>query len=179
MKGGRGKRIVLVLGVPVAVFALIVSGRVLSVRSSSTTECSEPTFEPDGRAWAQFPPAAVVQSSDGCVGYCFNAVVESETDQNSGIAHVMVVGEDGALTRGVVDRSRVSSDSLMPVLDGEPVRFACFESFADAGGAPLFDDCVQMAASRIEDPECATASQAISDASQHHENEFDMFLFGL
>lgn len=172
----RGRVVVLV---PAAALVGVLIFAVVSSPLLGGGDCSDPTYAPDGRSWEELPAAALEQSSDNCVGFCFNAVVESESEENSRIARVRVVGEDGALTRGVVDRSRVLTNSHVAVQDGEPVRFACYDRVEGPRGATRFDDCVQMLAHKDEDPACATASEAISDASQQRKIDFDMFLFGL
>ena len=169
--------------VPAVAAAIGLAGLMISVHISGfgsvEPNCSAPTYEPDGRSWDQLAPAFVEQSSDGCVGYCFNAIVDSKSEENERVARVVVVGEDGALTRGLVDRRRVVGDAAMAAEDGEPVRFACFDSFDDAGTGPRFEDCIQMLAPRSYDPGCARASITIAAANSSGENELDMFLFGL
>jgi hypothetical protein len=128
---------------------LMTSGHI-SGFGSVEPDCSDPTYEPDGRSWEQLQPAVVEQSSDGCVGFCFNAIVDSESEENERVARVVVVGEDGALTRGIVDRRRV---------------------VADGAAAPRFESCVQMAAFEAEDPACAAEPEAISDARTYEEQQ--------
>jgi hypothetical protein len=181
VKQKRAKAIVLVPATALvgALIFTVASSPLLASRELVATGCPEPTYELDNRGWEQLPAAVIEQSSADCVGFCFNAIVESESDENSRIARVMVLGEDGTRTRGVVDRTQVLTNSLAAVQGGEPVRFACFDSFAGPGGAPQFDDCVQMVVYKDEAQACATSSEAISDASGHRANELDMFLFGL
>jgi hypothetical protein len=184
MKQGRGKAIVIVLAAAAvgALLFLVVSSRNPDAGPAATgpnEDCSDPTYEPDGRSWDQLLPATPVQSSDNCVGYCFNAIVESESDENGRVARVVILEEDGALTRGTVHRSHVSGGARIAAQEGEPVRFACFDSFDDAGTAARFEDCVQMLAPRSDDPGCARASKTIAAVNSSGENEFDMFLFGL
>ena len=176
---GPSKRIVLLpaVAVAIALAGLMTSGHILGF-GSVEPNCSAPTYEPDGRSWDQLAPAVVVQSSDGCVGFCFNAIVDSESEENERVARVVVLGEDGALTRGFVDRRRVSRSGAMAAEDGEPVRFACFDSFADGAPAPRFEDCVQMVTSKPDDRACAAKPEAISDARTYEENQLDAF-FGL
>jgi len=152
--------------VAIALFALVVSCRRADAGPllAPKQDCSEPTYEPDGRAWAQLPPAAVALSSDGCVGYCFNAVIESESEENGRMARVVVLDQGGAQTRGIVDRSRVLTNAALAARAGEAVRFACFERFDEGGPAPRFDDCVQMLASKEKDPGCDTTREAAVDA---------------
>jgi hypothetical protein len=158
------------VAVAIALAGLMTSGHI-SGFGSVEPNCSAPTYEPGGRSWDQLQPAVVVQSSDGCVGYCFNAIVDSESEENERVARVVVLGEDGALTRGIVDRRRVVGGAAMAAEDGEPVRFACFDSFADGAAAPRFESCVQMAAFEAEDPACAAEPEAISDARTYEEQQ--------
>ena len=160
----------------------VVSSPLLASRETVTPpaeNCSVPEYELDGRTWEQLPAAVLEQSSDNCVGFCFNAVVESADDESSRIARIIMVGEDGALTRGVVERSRVLNNSRSAADEGTPVRFACFDRTEDSEGTTRFDDCVQMLAYTDEATACATGSQAVSDASRMRESELDMFRFGL
>jgi hypothetical protein len=166
------------VAVAIALAGLMTSGHI-SGFGSVEPDCSDPTYEPDGRSWEQLAPAFVEQSSDGCVGYCFNAIMDSKSEEHERVARVVILEEDGALTRGTVDLSRVSEGARIAAQEGEPVRFACFDSFDDAGTGPRFEDCVQMLAPRSDDPGCARASKTIAAVNSSAANEFDMFLFGL
>ena len=175
----------------VVIPAVLIGGLIFAVVSSPlfgagewTTgpnqDCAPPSYETDGRSWEERPPAAVELSSDNCVGYCFNAIVETESDEDSDVARVTLVGDDGALTRGVVDRTRVQRNSLTAALDRQPVRFACFGNRAGPEGTPLFDDCVQMPTDEPALVACNDATAATSDdAKRPRTSAFDMFRFGL
>jgi hypothetical protein len=179
VKEGRLRTVILVPAVLVGalIFAVVASPLLAGRDVLADEECAKPSYEAQDRSWEELPPASVDQSSDGCVGYCFNAVIESESDDDSR-ARVVLPGDNGALTRGVVDRTRVLRSSVTAVQEGEPVRFACFDRIAGPGGAPLFDDCVQMAAYESDDAACGAQSEAISDASRIRD-AFEMFRFRL
>lgn len=161
LKQPRGKRLVRVCAGTLAVGLVVsvVSCRGADAGRSDTSgqDCSVPTYEPGGRTWAQLPPAVVAQSSDGCVGYCFNAVIESKITETERSARVVVLDKDGAPTRGIVD---VSVNSLDLRQDGTTLRFACFDRFDDGEVAPRFDDCVQMIASVEHVAGCDTTDTA-------------------
>ena len=84
----------------------------------------------------------------------------------------IVLDEKGAPTRGIVD---VTVNDVDPAQEGKPLRFACFDSLDDGGSAPRFDDCVEMVASRDNDPGCDTARENSVDAWSYGGKVLDMF----
>lgn len=136
-----------------------------SARAQGGEDCSFPTYDPDNLRWDQLPAASPVMSSDGCVGYCFNAIIESEVDEDGHAARVVIRGEDGALTRGLVERSQVADDARMAGREGAPVRFACFDRVDDPDGVPRFEDCVQMLGSKRDAPGCVARAETASTES--------------
>ena len=86
----------------------------------------------------------LVEPTSSCVGFCFNAVIESVDEENWRIANVGRGEEMGKRTRAVVERTRVLSSSRDPAAEGKPVRFACFDRI-DGESELRFESCSQMA----------------------------------
>lgn len=191
VKRNRGKalrvaRVTITVG---ALLLLVAVGRLLtlsrqqyagayasaSAKAQGGEDCAFPTYDSDGLDWEQLPAATPVMSSDGCVGYCFNAVIEAEVDEDGHAARVIILGEHGALTRGIVDRSVVAEDARVIGQEGAPVRFACFDSVDDPDGVPRFQDCVQMLASKSDELGCVAKAETTSDESSAR---FDSLRFG-
>ena len=111
------------------------------------TGTPESTYDARAQPWEGLPPARVAESSDDCVGYCFDAIVESVDGDDSRVARVVVFGEGGAPSRAVVERTRMSDTSRSATYYGDAVHFTCFEK-ADAAPVPRFEGCAQMARER-------------------------------
>lgn len=85
---------------------------------------------------------------DGCVGFCFNAIVESVDEDDPHLARVSIVSETrNERTPAIVERSRIQGEARGAERDGLPVRFACFDRL-DGENPPRFESCVQMLAER-------------------------------
>lgn len=85
---------------------------------------------------------------DGCVGFCFNAIVESVDENDPHIAKVSIISETrNQRTPAIVERSRIQGEARVAQRDGLPVRFACFDR-RDGKHPPRFESCVQMIAER-------------------------------
>ncbi len=85
---------------------------------------------------------------DGCVGFCFNAIVESVDEDEPHIARVSIISETrNERTPAIVERSRIQGEARGAQRDGLPVRFACFDRL-DGENPPRFESCVQMLAER-------------------------------
>lgn len=113
-------------------------------RSDRPVEPSEPTYDARAQPWDALPPARVAESSDNCVGYCFDAVVASVDRDDARMARVVVFGEDGAPTRAVVERTSMTDQSRSAAYYGTAVRFTCFER-ANTAPVPRFKGCAQVA----------------------------------
>ena len=108
------------------------------------TDTSEPAYDARALPWESLPPARVAESSDDCVGYCFDAIVESVDGDDSRVARVVVFGEGGAPTRAVVERTSMTDESRSATYYGSAVRFLCFEK-ANSAAVPRFEGCAQVA----------------------------------
>lgn len=86
----------------------------------------------------------LVEPASNCIGFCFNAVVESVDDENWRIANVVIVGEKGKTTPAIVERTRIWPSSRGPASEGQPVRFACYDRVLGEDGL-RFESCSQMA----------------------------------
>lgn len=122
-------------------------------------ECSDPDYQTGLKRWKRLPPADVAQTSDGCVGYCFRAFVDSVETEAPGVVRVAVLDGSSALARATLNRSVVSTRSDVEDGQRKPLRFACFDKSDDSGVAPHFDDCVQMEADPADDWACLTGSK--------------------
>ena len=141
---------------------LIIFGGVHNFGATPDDQCTAPTYEPDGRRWDELPPANVEQSSDDCIGFCFNAVVDGE--ERDGIARVVILEDAAVLTRGIVQRTKIWGNSDLDAAGGVPLRFACFTSIDDGGRAPRFEQCAQMTAFDPHAPGCETEPELVSEA---------------
>ena len=104
----------------------------------------------------ELTPGRAEEFTEGCIGFCFDAIIKAVDEENPRIARVVIIEEDGTKMRAVVHRSRVSKGSRAPAREGMPLRFACFDRFDDAGRAPRFEDCVQMTAAHQENRRAVT-----------------------
>ncbi len=104
----------------------------------------------------ELTPGRAEEFAEGCIGFCFDAIIKAVDKENPRIARVVIIEEDGTKMRAVVHRSRVSKRSRAPAREGMPLRFACFDRFDDAGRAPRFEDCVQMTAAHQENRRAVT-----------------------
>lgn len=84
-------------------------------------------------------------STANCVGFCFNAIVESVDQEDPRVARVSVIGTNDQRTTAVVERTSIQPSSHEPAAEGFPVRFACFSRSGGTDGVH-FESCVQMAA---------------------------------
>ena len=84
------------------------------------------------------------ETASACVGFCFNAIIESVDEENRRLARVVMIGKQGRRTPAIVERTSILSSSHIPAAYGEPVRFACFDRFVDEDGL-RFESCSQMA----------------------------------
>lgn len=87
------------------------------------------------------------ETASNCVGFCFNAVVQSVDEQNWRIANVVMIGKNGKTTPATVERTRIVSSSRDPAAGGLPVRFACFDWVGRRDSA-RFESCTQMPAEK-------------------------------
>ncbi len=123
-------------------------------------DCSDPNYQPGLNHWKRLPPADVAQTSDGCVGYCFRAFIDSTAKESPDVVRVAILDEGSALARATLSRSVVAASTDTEEGRREPLRFACFDKSDGSGVAPHFDDCVQMEADPADDWACLTASKA-------------------
>jgi hypothetical protein len=88
-----------------------------------------------------FPPHELASN---CVGFCFNATIDSVDEENWRLARVVMIGKKGKRTPALVERTSIRSSSRGPAAEGKPVRFACFDRFLEEDGL-RFESCSQMA----------------------------------
>ena len=88
---------------------------------------------------------AVAEPASGCVGFCFNAIVESVDEESWRVARVVMIGKKGKRTPAIVERTSIRSSSRGPAAEGKPVRFACFDRVRGEEGL-RFESCSQMVA---------------------------------
>jgi hypothetical protein len=88
-----------------------------------------------------FPPP---EPAPNCVGFCFNATIDSVNEENRRLARVVMIGKKGKRTPALVERTSILSSSRGPAAEGEPVRFACYDRFRGEDGL-RFESCSQMA----------------------------------
>lgn len=124
--------------------------------SKPRKDCAERTYHPNSRSWKRLPAANVVATSDDCVGYCFEAFVDSVTAKKPRLVRVAIIEENGSLGRATLRRSSRSEGSYRGIDEGLPLRFACAEKSAVNGAVPHFDDCAQMFAEPADDWACLT-----------------------
>jgi hypothetical protein len=105
--------------------------------------------------WGSLPPARISQSSDGCIGYCFDAVLGAVDQTDSRVARVVIFDQKGRPTRALVERTRVREW-------GPEVRYTCFDQVMD-GRVPRFIDCKQTGRSESA-PTASRAADHDSDA---------------
>lgn len=149
---GRNKR---ALVVPAAIGGLACAALVMSGGlwlNYQGDPCTAPTYDPEGRLWHQLPPANVEQSSNDCVGFCFNAAIDGVESER--VARVVILEEDGALRRALVERPEVRGISDFDAAERSPLRFACFWSDDSQGRTPHFRSCAEMAAFYPSAPGC-------------------------
>ena len=173
MREGRGNERYLVtaaIGV-VACAALVFFGRADDFRPTADDLCVAPTYEPDGRRWDELPPANIEQSSDGCVGFCFNAVVDGAESER--VARVVILEEDGVLRRAIVERHEVRDISDFGAAEGSPLRFACFWRDDSQGRTPHFTSCAEMAAFYPSAPGCKPEPELVSKRVPLEAHELD------
>jgi len=105
---------------------------------------------PDWKRWVEeklaagedpFPPP---EPASNCVGFCFNATIDSVDEENWRLARVVMIGKKGKRTPARVERTSILSSSRMPAAEGKPVRFACLDRFREKDGL-RFESCSQMA----------------------------------
>lgn len=108
------------------------------------------------QSWRTLPPARIPQSSDNCVGYCFDAIIHSVSDADRRVARVVVFGTDGRPMRAFVQRTRPYVTPSSPLEERRSVRFACFER-AEEHPVPRFEGCKHFATgiTRTERPRSA------------------------
>jgi hypothetical protein len=110
----------------------------LNLMNRLLEDSAAPTYNPRAQSWGELPPAAITRSSDHCVGYCFDAIIESVSKKDRRVARVVVIEEGHGPTRAIVHRTRIHSSSA--AYEGKPVRFTCFDA-SYAGTVPRFEDC--------------------------------------
>ena len=74
-----------------------------------------------------FPPP---EPASNCVGFCFDATIDSVDEDNWRLARVVMIGKKGKRTPARVERTSILSSSRMPAAEGKPVRFACWTASA-------------------------------------------------
>jgi hypothetical protein len=105
---------------------------------------------PDWTRWVEEQIAAgedpfpQPEPASNCVGFCFNATIDSVNEDNWRLARVVMVGKKGERTPAVVERTSILSSSRRPAAEGKPVRFACYDRFRGEDGL-RFESCSQMA----------------------------------
>jgi len=95
-----------------------------------------------------FPPP---EPASNCVGFCFDATIDSVDEDNWRLARVRMIGKKGKKTPALVERTRILSSSRGPATEGKPVRFACFDRFRGEDGL-RFEGCSQMATLEQAEP---------------------------
>jgi len=107
----------------------------------------EPTvlkYYPRTQKWNDLPPARVERSSDSCVGYCFDAIIHSLSDEDPRVARVVAFGRDGHPMRAIVQGTLPYQTPSSPLHKRGRVRFTCFES-SEANPVPRFEGCKHFA----------------------------------
>ena len=87
------------------------------------------------------------ETASSCVGFCFNAFVESVDEEDRRLARVLMIGKTGEITPAIVERTTIFPSSERPEAEGKPMRFACFDRFVEEDGL-RFESCSQMAAGK-------------------------------
>ena len=172
MRWGTNTRRILVpatLGV-IACAALIVLDFHGFMGSAWKDNCSfTPAYASVGHGWDQLPPATVEQNSDGCVGFCFTAVVDRE--ESTTVARVVILEDDDVLTRGIVERTEVTGILDLNRAAAAPLRFACFARVDGVGDAPRFESCVQMPALGSSASGCETEPEFVSQGHRFDQTD--------
>jgi len=99
----------------------------------------------DGQLAAGEDPFPPPEPASNCVGFCFNATIDSVNEENRRLARVVMIGKKGKRTPALVERTSIRSSSRGPAAEGKPVRFACYDRFRGEDGL-RFESCSQMAA---------------------------------
>lgn len=128
----------------------------LSLDPFNYTNCASMIgcFDWNERRWEQWveeqlaagkDPFGPHETASNCVGFCFNGIVESVDEEDRRLARVVMIGKKGKRTPALVERTSVSSSSVIPAGEGQPVRFACFDRVFEKDEL-RFESCSQMVA---------------------------------